>query len=156
MTKNREVIGALNEALRVEHTLAMQCHQYALTVSGLWRLSLAPFFRDLAGEARDHAAKFGAKVVALGGTPATQLEDVRDSEDAFAMVEDILALERRAMSVYLSALAVVPEGDVALRTMIEDHIADEQLHIDEIEQLVRGGAPGHQRAVTTDGVRRAS
>ncbi|MEL6187467.1 MAG: hypothetical protein AAFU79_22845, partial [Myxococcota bacterium] len=71
-------------------------------------------------------------------------------------VEDILALERRAMSVYLSALAVVPEGDVALRTMIEDHIADEQLHIDEIEQLVRGGAPGHQRAVTTDGVRRAS
>ncbi|MEO1234046.1 MAG: ferritin-like domain-containing protein [Myxococcota bacterium] len=154
MSSNREVIGVLNEALRVEHTLAMQCHHYALTVAGLWRLSLAPFFRDLAGEARGHAAKFGAKVVALGGTPATQLDEVKASEDPLEMVEDVLALERRAMSVYLSALAAVPEGDVALRNMLEDHIDDEQRHIEEIELLVRESASGSQRAPTD--VRRAS
>ncbi len=135
---NRNVIDRLNEAIALEHTLAMQCHQYALTVSGLWRLSLAPFFEDLAEEARGHARKFGQKVVALGGTPSTMVRPIQASGRAEAMVADVLRMEREALALYGQALASVDAGDVALRTMLEDHIEAEQRHVDEVERLVLG------------------
>lgn len=152
--KSSATIDVLNEALRVEHTLAMQCQHYALTIRGLWRLSLVSFFEDLADEARGHAQKFGKKVVALGGVPIAEVESVRSSATAEEMVADVLTLERRAMDTYLRALKTVPEDDVALRAMLEDHIEAEQRHIDEIERLVVERGSGDTKNPAA--VRRAS
>lgn len=147
-----DVISSLNEAIRIEHTLAMQCEQYALTLKGLWRIPLTPYLEELAGEAREHARKFGQKVVALGGIPTADLGAVRAGGTAEDMINEILRMERSAIEAYKRSLTLVPDDDVALRTMIEDHIESEQRHIDEIALLVfEDGTRSHDR-----GVRRVS
>lgn len=153
---NANLISVLNEALRVEHTLAMQCQHYSLMVSGLWRIPLVPFFEELAGEAQEHARKFGRKVVALGGVPATQVEAVQESRAAEDMIRDVLTLEHRARDIYLRALDAVPEGDIALRTMLEDHVESEQRHIDELERIAVEPSAGGHKAENSAAIRRAS
>jgi bacterioferritin (cytochrome b1) len=154
---SNEVLPILNEAIRIEHTLALQCHQYALTVKGLWRLSLAPMLDELGEEARSHARKFGLKVLALGGTPAAQVGEVRTATRAEDIVSDLLRLEREAMACYLRALTAVDEDDVALRTMLEDHIEAEQRHVEELERLIDADAAGASDTDQADRtIRRAS
>jgi len=134
---NTKLTARLNEAIAVEHTLAMHCFLYETTVSGLWRVSLGPLFKELGDEARDHARLFGQKVVALGATPACAVGPVQAARSAEEMVDTLLALETQAIALYASALETVEDGDVAMRNMLEDHIDAEQRHIDEIA-LVAG------------------
>ena len=135
---NTRLTDRLNEAIELEHALAMHCFLYETTVSGLWRVPLAPLFRNLGDEARQHARLFGQKVVALGDTPACEVGPVEEAATAEEMVAVLLALETRAIRTYAAALEAVDESDVALRNMLEDHIDAEQRHIDEIS-LVAGG-----------------
>lgn len=133
--KNKDVIiEHLNQAITVERTLALQCEHQALTVRGLWRATYHDFFMGLADEARDHARKFGQKVVGLGGNPAVALGEVHEAQDVFDMLELDLVLERKALEVYATTLKLA-EDDTALRNMLEDHIEDETLHIEELERV---------------------
>ena len=136
MSDRSALIESLNEAIRIEHTLAMQCFQQSQTVRGLWRLQLVPFLEGLGEEARQHARKFAQKVVALGGVPTVAVGDVTLSEGAEEMLHDNLALERSAMAAYLRVLELVGD-DVPMRTLLEDHIEGEQRHIEELELLTR-------------------
>ncbi|MEM1023048.1 MAG: ferritin-like domain-containing protein [Myxococcota bacterium] len=137
----------LNEAVALEHTLAMHCFLYETTVTGLWRVSLAPLFKSLGNEAREHAKLFGQKVVALGELPACAVGPVAPAQTADEMVQMVLTLEHRAISLYATALEAVDEGDVAMRNMLEDHIDSEQRHIDEITLLATGNERSAQSAV---------
>lgn len=133
--KNREeIIEALNEAIQIEHTLMLQCEHQALTVRGLWRAAYNPFFTELSDEARDHARKFGQKVVGLGGNPVMAVGEIKQSDDVFEMLEFDLELERRALAAYSRALALCEEGTV-LRSMLEGHLEAETLHIEELERV---------------------
>ncbi|MEL6339208.1 MAG: ferritin-like domain-containing protein [Myxococcota bacterium] len=127
-----EVIAVLNRAVEIEHTLMMQCQHQALTVRGLWRTQFQGFFRELSDEAREHAAKFGQKIVGLGGDPTTEVGTIRHASDVFEMLEADLELERQALRIYSEALALA-EDNVALRNMLEDHIESETQHIEELE-----------------------
>ena len=141
MVMNRNVlIDSLNAAIRIEHTLSMQCYQQALTVRGLWRLQLNPYFEAMGKEASDHARKFGEKVVALGGIPVVDVGTVTLSEKPDDMLQDNLRLEHQAMAAYREVLALVEEDNLPLRTMLEDHIEAEQRHIEELELLIGGAA----------------
>jgi bacterioferritin (cytochrome b1) len=51
------------------------------------------------------------------------------------MLHQDLELERQAMQAYLEAHALA-EGDVALRSMLETHIDDEQRDIEELEMYL--------------------
>lgn len=138
--KNRHaIIETLNEAIRIEHALLMQSDHQAMEVRGLWRLQMAPFFTHLAEEAREHARKFGQKIVALGGIPTVEVGPIRLSETVEEMLSDALQLERAALEVYERALTLAGD-DTALRNMLEDHIEGEQRHIEELELLLPSAA----------------
>lgn len=131
--KNRKaIIEALNEAVTIEHTLMLQCQHQALTIRGLWRVQFEGFFRDLSDEAREHAQKFGLKVVGIGGNPTVAVGEVTQADDVFEMLELDLELERKALAAYTRALDLA-EDDIALRNMLEDHIEAETQHIEELE-----------------------
>lgn len=133
--KNRAaLIESLNEAISIEHTLAMQCYQQSLTIRGLWRLTLAPLFAEFSQEANDHARKFGHKVAAFGGIPTAALMTVKLSGTGEEMLQDNLRLERAAMAAYQRALELA-DDDLALKNMLEDHVEAEQRHIEELELL---------------------
>ena len=46
-----------------------------------------------------------------------------------------LELEREAMSVYMTAWSSCDEADLATKFWLEERIAEEQLHIEELEKL---------------------
>jgi bacterioferritin (cytochrome b1) len=127
------IIDALNKTIALEHAACIQYKQHALLVRGLWRKSFAEFFLEESRTAHEHAAKFGQKVVALGGVPTVEIgATVRQSLEVTEMLEQDVALERQALQAYLEAHALT-EDDVALRAMLEEHIDGEQRDIEELE-----------------------
>ena len=130
------VIDALNQTIALELTASLQYHQQALLVRGPWRKLFAEFFHAESHGALDHAHKFGQKVTALGGVPMIEVgAPVRQSLDLTEMLHQDLELECQAMQAYLEAHALA-EGDVALRSMLETHIDEEQRDIEELEMYL--------------------
>jgi len=127
------VIDALNIAISLEHAASLQYKQHALLVRGLWRKVFADFFNGESHSALDHAHRFGQKIVALGGVPTVEVgATIRQSLDVAEMLRHDLDLERQAMQAYLAAHAA-GHDDVALRTLLEDQIEQEQRDIEELE-----------------------
>jgi bacterioferritin len=143
MMDTARVIEALNKAVTLEHAASLQYNQHALLVRGLWRKVFADFFSAESHSALDHARKFGQKIVSLGGVPTIEVgATVHQSLDVQEMLRQDLQLERQAMQAYLATHALA-EDDVALRTMLEDHIEQEQRDIEELEmylEMVKTGA----------------
>ena len=75
-------------------------------------------------------------MAALGGVPTIEVgAPVRQSLDLTEMLHQDLELECQAMQAYLEAHALA-EGDVALRSMLETHIDEEQRDIEELEMYL--------------------
>lgn len=131
-----QVITALNKAVAIEHTASLQYKQHALLVRGLWRKVFADFFSDESRSALEHAYRFGRKIVALGGVPTIEVgSTVRQSLDVEEMLGQDLALEREGMQAYQEAWKLA-DDDIALRTMLEEHIESEQRDIEELEMYL--------------------
>ncbi|MEM6532674.1 MAG: ferritin-like domain-containing protein [Myxococcota bacterium] len=136
MENRKAIIDALNEAVKIENTLMLQCQHQSLTIRGLWRVQFEGFFQGLSDEARDHSRKFGLKIAGLGGNPTVAVSEIIEARDVFEMLELDLELERKALAAYTRALKLADEN-VALRNMLEDHIEAETQHIEELELVAQ-------------------
>ena len=132
---NEELIDNLNRALGLELAGVIQYLQHSFLVTGPEREVFRGFFRDLSGEARDHAETLGDKVVALGGVPTVEPGEIRQSTDLGEMLRQDLELERAAMEAYMGAWRACTDAEMATRFLLEERIASEQKHIEEFEKL---------------------
>jgi bacterioferritin len=130
-----ELIENLNNALSLELAGVIQYSQHSYLVTGIEREVYKKFFRDQAGEAQDHAEKLGDKIVALGGVPTVEPAMIRQSTDLKEMLKQDLELEREAIAVYMAAWASCDDNDLPQKFWLEGQIADEQMHIEELEKL---------------------
>ena len=130
-----ELIENLNNALSLELSGIIQYSQHSYLVTGIEREIYKGFFRDQAKEASDHAQTLGDKVVALGGVPTVEPAIIRQSADLKEMLAQDLELEREALSVYMTAWSSCDEADLATKFWLEERIANEQLHVEELEKL---------------------
>ena len=130
-----ELIENLNQALSLELAGVIQYSQHSYLVTGTEREVYKEFFRTQAAEAQDHAEFLGDKIVALGGVPTVEPAMIRQSIDLKEMLKQDLELEREAMNVYLSAWKSCGEEDLPTKFWLEGQIADEEIHIEELEKL---------------------
>lgn len=130
-----ELIEQLNKALSLELSGVIQYLQHSFLVTGPEREVFRSFFRDMSEEAQEHAAFLGDKVVALGGVPTVEPGDIRQATDLLEMLRQDLELERAAMSAYMSAWRACGEEDMPTKFQLEERMADEQKHIEELEKL---------------------
>src|SRR5215211_3255920 len=100
---NAELIESLNRALVLELAGVIQYLQHSFLVTGPEREVFRKFFRDLSEESHGHAETLGDKVVALGGLPAVEPGEIRQSTDLGEMLRQDLELERAAMDAYMAA-----------------------------------------------------
>jgi bacterioferritin (cytochrome b1) len=131
----KKVIAALNKVIALEHTATLQYQQHALLVNGLWRKVYSDFFAAQSKSSLEHAAKFGQKVVVLGGVPTVEIGTVHQSTEIEEMLQQDLDLEKETMRAYLEVHALT-NGDIALRTMLEGQIESEQRDIEELEMYL--------------------
>ena len=130
-----ELIENLNDALSLELSGIIQYSQHSYLVTGIEREIYKEFFREQSEEARTHALFLGDKLVALGGVPTVEPAMIRQSTELKEMLKQDLELEREAMSVYMLAWNSCGEEDLATKFWLEERIADEQLHVEELEKL---------------------
>jgi bacterioferritin len=132
---NTELIDNLNKALGLELAGVIQYLQHSFLVTGPEREVFRSFFRELSGEARDHAGTLGDKIVALGGVPTVEPGEIRQSVELTEMLRQDLELERAAMDAYVAAWKSCTDAELATRFLLEERISSEQRHIEEFEKL---------------------
>ena len=144
---NTELIDNLNRALSLELAGVIQYLQHSFLVTGPEREVFRKFFRDMSEEAQDHATILGDKVVALGGVPTVEPGDIRQSTELTEMLRQGLELERLAMDAYVASWKSCTDGELGTRFLLEERIAQEQLHIEEFEKLTneRRSSVTHER-----------
>lgn len=144
-----ELIENLNNALSLELAGTIQYSQHSYLITGVWREVYKEFFRDQAEEAQAHAETLGDKIVALGGVPTVEPAMIRQSTDLEEMLKQDLELEREAMAAYMAAWASCGEEDMPQKFWLEERIAEEQLHVEELEKLTseRTAKAGNERIV---------
>ena len=130
-----ELVENLNKALSFELAGVIQYSQHSYLVTGFDREIFKDYFRDQAEEAQEHAESLGDKIVALGGIPTVEPAMIRQSADTQEMLKQDLELEREAMAAYMAAWASCDDSDMPQKFWLEERIADEQLHIEELEKL---------------------
>lgn len=144
-----ELIENLNKALSLELSGVIQYTQHSFLVTGIEREIYKGWFRDQAEEAQDHAEMLGDKIVALDGIPTVEPAMIRQSTDLTEMLKQDLELEREAMGAYMAAWAACDDKDLPTKFLLEEQIAEEQKHIEELEKLTseRKASAGKERIV---------
>lgn len=130
------VIDHLNEILKHEWTGVAQYSQASFIVEGIWREVYAEKFEGDAKESFGHAKLIGNKIVALGGVPVAQRNEIKQSKNLKEILENSLAFESKAVEMYNKALEL-SEGDRALTVFLEDILLQEQEGVDEYSKLLR-------------------
>lgn len=130
------VIDQLNEILKHEWTGVAQYSQASFIIEGPWREVYSAKFEEDAKESFGHAKLIGDKIVALGGLPVAQRNEIKQSRDLEEVLRNSLEFEAKAVEMYTKALELA-EGDRALVVFLEDILLQEQEGVDEYTKLLR-------------------
>lgn len=139
-----EVVRLLNAALATELVCVLRYKRHHFTASGLASPAVASEFMVHANEEAAHADRIAERIVQLGGEPdfhpAHLLErshaDYDASSELMAMVRANLVAERVAVETYRQMIQVIGDKDPTTRRMLEDILADEEEHADEMKDLL--------------------
>lgn len=130
-----KLIEKLNDAIALELGAVIQYNHYGQVLVGPDRRLWSDFFIDTASEAFKHAKKFGSRVVALGGVPATEPVPTKQASDIHEMLVNSLEVEKNAVRVYTEALECCKDSP-AYRNLLEDQILDEQTDVENLEKYL--------------------
>jgi bacterioferritin len=135
------VIQLLNDSLATELVCVLRYKRHHYTAHGLASPRIAEEFLVHAQEESKHADRIAKRIVQLGGEPdfapdtlsARSHADYDDSLDLKAMLRANLSAERVAIEAYSQFIKLVADRDPGTRRMLEDILADEQEHAEELE-----------------------
>ena len=136
-----EIVKLLNGALATELVCVLRYRRHHYTADGLASPAIAQEFLVHANEELAHADRLAQRIVQLGGEPDFNPEgllarghaDYDESKDLTAMIRANLVAERIAVESYRQMIAMLTDKDSTTRRMLEDILADEEKHADELK-----------------------
>ncbi|MGH1502452.1 MAG: ferritin-like domain-containing protein [Acidimicrobiales bacterium] len=133
------VIPVLNEILKAELSGVVRYTHYSLVITGPNRLPLVAFMQEQATESLLHAQQAGEILTGLGGHPDQGIAPIEESHDHSieTILQESLAHERRALDLYRELLAVCADRSVYLEEYARGQIGAEELHVIEMNKLLR-------------------
>lgn len=138
-TDRTELIAGLNEDLAHEYASVIQYRTFASMVRGPHRPTLRPMFVAEIADELGHAGLLADHIVALGGVPTTTPKSVAVAENAEAMLRSVHEAESAALARYVERRRMAETlGEHALVVALDDVIADEARHRDEIRLVLDG------------------
>jgi bacterioferritin len=134
-----EAMKTLNEIVELELAGAVRYTQYSLMVFGHARIPIIAWMREQATEALAHAIAAGEEVTTLGGRVSLGIGELvgihHDSVDE--MMQEMLVHERHGVALYSRLLTLAEGRSVALEELARTTIRQEELHIADIEKMLR-------------------
>lgn len=134
------IVKLLNDSLATELVCVLRYKRHHFMATGLSSPAIADEFLVHANEESAHADRIAKRIVQLGGepdfSPATLLSrshaDYDDSNDLRTMIRVNLVAERIAVETYRQMITLVADKDPTTRRLLEDILADEEEHADEL------------------------
>lgn len=138
------IVELLNQSLATELVCVLRYRRHHHTARGLASPAIAEEFLVHANEEAAHAERIAERIVQLGGTPdfhpARLLEkshaDYDESTELKAMIRANLIAERVAVETYRQMIRIIGDKDPTTRQMLEQILADEEEHADEMADLL--------------------
>lgn len=139
------LVAVLNQALATEIVCVLRYKNHYHMAKGIRGQLVAEEFLEHANEEQQHADMLATRISELGGepdmNPATLLErshtEYKSSggELLQMMTEDLVA-ERIAIETYTEIIRWIGDHDPTTRRMIEEILAKEEEHADDLAQLI--------------------
>lgn len=135
------LVKLLNDSLATELVCVLRYKRHHYTAHGLASTAIAEEFAVHAAEEMGHADRLARRICQLGGAPdfapATLLQRSHAAYDEApalkAMIHANLVAERVAIEAYGQLVALVGDTDPTTRRLLEDILADEQQHAEELQ-----------------------
>jgi bacterioferritin len=134
------VIAVLNEALATELICVLRYKRHYYMAQGLDSGPVAAEFLQHATDEQGHADLIAARIVQLQGEPDFNPEtlvtrshaEYKPGTDLLDMVKEDLVAERVAIASYSEMISWLGSHDVTTRRMLEDILAVEEEHADDL------------------------
>jgi bacterioferritin len=139
------IIGMLNEALATELVCVLRYERHHFMASGLNAQSAAQEFLQHATEERIHAHQIAKRIVQIGGEPnfspdgllTRSRSEYVEGSTLREMIEENLIAERVAIDSYREMITYLGNGDTTTRRMLEEILAMEEEHANDLAGLVK-------------------
>jgi len=142
--KRETVLKLLNEALATEIVCVLRYKRHHFMAAGITSKSVAAEFLEHANEEQLHADQISQRIVQLDGEPNLSPEGLLsrshseyvEGEDLLDMIREDLVAERVAIDSYREMIAYVGGDDPTTRRMLEDILAKEEEHAEDLATLL--------------------
>ncbi|WP_018151241.1 ferritin-like domain-containing protein [Leeia oryzae] len=137
--KQQSAIKALNRIMETELAGVVRYTHYSLMVFGYTRIPIVSWLKGNAQESLDHAHKAGELVTLLGGHPSLKIGSLLETEkhDIGDILRESLAHEKNALKGYYDLLKIAEGESVLLEEYAREMIVQEELHLDEVNKMLR-------------------
>ena len=138
-TDRQALIDGLNHDLAGEYQAIVMYIQYSAKLTGPYRRELRALFQAEIADEQGHAQFLADKIATLGGEPTTNPCAILPANQPREMLEHALAAEKQAIADYNTRLSQAEAfGDIGLKVSLENQIADETRHKEELERVLAG------------------
>jgi len=133
------LIDALNNIMELELAGVVRYTHYSLMVYGYNRIPIVSWLKNNAQEGLVHAQKAGELVTLLGGHPSLRIGALLETErhDIGDILRESLEHEKNSLAAYYSLLKLAEGKSVLIEEYARDMIAEEELHLDEVNKMLR-------------------
>jgi bacterioferritin len=140
----KQAIGVLNEALATELVCVLRYRFHYFMATGIHSNSVKNEFKEHANEEQEHADRIAERIKQLGGKPemnpaaitALSHSEYKEGTSLADMIREDLIAERIAVETYREIIRFFGDKDPTSRVMMEDILAKEEEHADELADLL--------------------
>jgi bacterioferritin len=144
LADREKVIEVLNEVLATELVCTLRYRNHYYMAQGIHSESVAAEFLEHAREEERHADMVAKRITELNGKPNFDPEGLKTRSHAeYAvgdsleeMIREDLIAERIAVSTYSEIVRWLADEDPTTRRMIEEILAKEEEHADDLAKLL--------------------
>ena len=139
-----QAIGVLNEALATEIVCVLRYMFHYFMSTGIHSQAIKDEFLEHANDEQEHANRIADRIKQLGGKPnmnpatISQMSHTEYNEGVSLadMIREDLIAERIAIETYHEIIKYFGEKDPTSRTMMEEILAKEEEHADDLADLL--------------------
>ncbi|MGZ5011035.1 MAG: ferritin-like domain-containing protein [Methylobacter sp.] len=137
--EKQRAVEILNKIMELELAGVVRYTHYSLMVYGYNRIPIVSWLKSNADESLAHAHKAGELVTLLGGHPSLKIGPLLETakHDIGDILRESLEHEKAAIVAYFDLLKVAEGASVLLEEYARDMIVDEELHLDEVNKMLR-------------------
>lgn len=142
----KPLINILNDALATELVCMLRYTRHYFMAKGIHAESVKAEFLAHANEELAHAHRIAKRIVVLGGEPnfspdglsARSHAEYVEGDTLNSMIKENLIAERIAIDSYRETITRLGDTDSTTRRMLEEILASEEEHADELAGLLGG------------------